>query len=191
DTDYFKPSAEKVREKHLIWVGGMTGPYNSDAVDYFLDQIWPIVKDEMPDVTIDFVGSSPTKKLQKKASIDNNIKVIGFIEDIRPLVQRASVFVAPIRSGSGTKIKVLNAMAQAKAVVASTVAAEGIEVADSENILLANEPIEFAEKTVYLLRNRELSWTIGQKARSLIENKYSWKVIAQKLFDTYQVYQRN
>lgn len=191
DTDYFKPSAEKVREKHLIWVGGMTGPYNSDAVDYFLDQIWPIVKDEMPDVTIDFVGSSPTKKLQKKASIDNNIKVIGFIEDIRPLVQRASVFVAPIRSGSGTKIKVLNAMAQAKTIVATTVAAEGIEIADGESILLADDPIEFARKILFLLRNREIAESIGQKARSIIENKYSWKVIAHKLFDTYQVYQRN
>ncbi|HEC97482.1 MAG TPA: glycosyltransferase [Nitrospirae bacterium] len=191
DICYFKPSSEKVRKNHLVWVGGMAGPYNSDAVDFFLDRVWPVVRDEIPEVTIDFIGKKPTQKLQKKASVDHNIKILGFIDDVRPLVQSASVFVAPIRSGSGTKIKVLNAMAQAKAVVATTVAAEGIEVVDGEDILLADDPTEFARKIIYLLRNRELAMTIGQKARSLIENKYSWEVIAEKIFDTYQVYQRN
>ncbi|NOZ86801.1 MAG: glycosyltransferase [Deltaproteobacteria bacterium] len=186
DIDYFKPLKENVRENHLIWVGGMSGPYNSDAVDFFLDNIWPVVKNENPGVTMDFIGKKPTRRLQEQAAADPAINVLGFIDDVRPFVQRAAVFVAPIRSGSGTKIKVLNAMAQAKPVVATTVAAEGIEVTDGLNILLADDPLDFAGRITFLLNNKEVSERIGNNARSLIESRYSWKVISETIFRIYQ-----
>ncbi len=186
DIDYFKPLNENVRENHLIWVGGMAGPYNSDAVNFFLNSIWPIVKEENPGVTMDFVGRSPTRRLLEEAAEDPSINVLGFVDDVRPLVQRAAVFVAPIRSGSGTKIKVLNAMAQAKPVVATTVAAEGIDVTDGMNILLADTPTDFAKRIIFLLNNKDASERIGDNARSLIESRYSWDVISKTIFSIYQ-----
>jgi glycosyltransferase involved in cell wall biosynthesis len=186
DISYFKPEEVDVRKDHLVWVGGMTGPYNSDAVDFFIQKIWSLVKRKVPEATIDFAGGGPTQTLKKKALEDRSVQVLGFVPDIRPIVQRASVFIAPIRIGSGTKIKVLNAMAQAKPVVATTAAAEGIDGTPGENILIADDPEEFAEKIVYLLNHEEIARGIGTKARELIEAKYSWNVISESIHRTYE-----
>jgi glycosyltransferase involved in cell wall biosynthesis len=190
DTDYFKPESVEVQRDRLVWVGGMTGPYNSDAVDFFIQKVWPLVKDKAPGATIDFAGGGPTQTLRNKASEDKSVQVLGFVPDIRPIVQRASVFVAPVRVGSGTKIKVLNAMAQGKPVVATTIAAEGIDVTPEENILIADDPKEFAEKIAYLLNHGQIAGEIGKKARELIEEKYSWDVIADDIQKTYENYKK-
>ncbi len=190
DIQYFAPEAAEVKKNHMVWVGGMTGPYNSDAVDFFIEKIWPIIKDKVPAATIDFAGGGPTQTLRNKASEDEGVHVLGFVPDIRPIVQRASVFIAPIRIGSGTKIKVLNAMAQAKAVVATTTAAEGIDVTRGENILIADDPGEFAKKVLYLLRNEEIAREMGKKARELMETKYSWDIISENIHRTYEYYRR-
>ncbi|MBI5055378.1 MAG: glycosyltransferase [Nitrospirae bacterium] len=190
DIDYFKPLPGKIKKNHLVWVGGMAGHYNADAVDFFLRDIWPILKQEVPKVTIEFIGKSPTNLLQEKAMHDPNIKILGFVEDIRNIVQSASIFVAPIRSGSGTKIKVINAMAQAKAVVTTSIGAEGIIVENGKNILIADSPEEFAKRVVWLLRNEDCLIKLGQNARHLIEQKYSWKLIAQHVDDSYSCYDK-
>ena len=188
DVRYFKPESGEVRRDHLVWVGGMTGPYNSDAVDFFIEKIWSLLKDKVPGATIDFAGGGPTQMLRNKALEDKSVHVLGFVPDIRPIVHRASVFVAPIRIGSGTKIKILNAMAQAKPVVATTTAAEGIDVTPDENILIADDPEEFAKKILYLFRNEEMRRRIGEKARELMERKYSWDVISENIHKTYENY---
>jgi sugar transferase (PEP-CTERM/EpsH1 system associated) len=186
DIQYFEPESVEVKRNHLVWVGGMTGPYNSDAVDFFIDKIWPAIKYGAPEATIDFAGGGPTQMLGSKALEDKSVRVLGFVPDIRPIVQRASVFVAPIRIGSGTKIKVLNAMAQAKPVVATTVAAEGIDVTPEKNILIADDPKEFAKKVVYLLNHEEIAKKMGEMARELIEEKYSWDIIAENIYRIYE-----
>jgi glycosyltransferase involved in cell wall biosynthesis len=190
DVRYFKPESGEVKRDHLVWVGGMTGPYNSDAVDFFIEKIWPVIKYEVPEATIDFAGGGPTQTLRNKALEDKNIHVLGFVPDIRPIVQRASVFIAPIRIGSGTKIKVLNAMAQAKPVVATTTAAEGIDVTPEENILIADDPGEFAKKVIYLLSHEEIAREMGEKAREMMEKKYSWDVISENIHRTYENYEK-
>ncbi len=190
DTRYFKPESAEVKKDHLVWVGGMTGPYNSNAVDFFMQKIWSLIKYKVPGATIDFAGGGPTQTLRNKALEDKSVQVLGFVPDIRPIVQRASVFIAPIRIGSGTKIKVLNAMAQAKPVVATTTAAEGIDVTPEENILIADDPGEFAEKIVYLLNHEHIAREIGTKARELIEKKYSWDVISDDIHRTYENYKK-
>jgi len=186
DIHYFEPESIEVKRNHLVWVGGMTGPYNSDAVDFFIEKIWPVIKYEVPEATIDFVGGGATQKLRNKALEDKSVQVLGFVPDIRPIVQRASVFVAPIRTGSGTKIKILNAMAQAKPVVATTIAAEGIDVTPGENILIADDPEEFAKKVLYLLRNEEIAKKMGERGRELIERKYNWDLIAENIHRIYE-----
>jgi sugar transferase (PEP-CTERM/EpsH1 system associated) len=190
DIHYFEPESVELRKNHLVWVGGMTGPYNSDAVDFFIEKIWPVIKYDVPEATIDFVGGGPTQKLRNKALEDKSVQALGFVPDIRPIVQRGSVFVAPIRTGSGTKIKVLNAMAQAKPVVATTVAAEGIDVIPGENILIADDPGEFAKKVLYLLRNEEVAKKIGERARELMEKKYNWDLIAENIHRIYEGYKK-
>ena len=190
DISYFEPVSVELRKNHLVWVGGMTGPYNSDAVDFFIEKIWRLIKNKIPEATIDFAGGSPTQMLRNRALEDKSVHVLGFVPDIRPIVQRASVFIAPIRIGSGTKIKVLNAMAQAKPVVATTVAAEGIDVTPGENILIADDPEDFGKKVLYLLRNEEIARKMGERARELMEKKYNWDVISKDIHRTYENYRK-
>ena len=185
DTTYFRPMPTPLRANHLVWVGGMGSPYNADAVDYFLTAVWPIITQTNGAVTVEFIGESPTATLRRLAMEDPRIRITGLIEDIRPAVSAASVFIAPIRSGSGTKIKVLNAMAQAKAVVATPVAAEGIAGAHGEHLLIGDTAESFAEAVVRLLAQPDLARRLGAAARDLIEERYSWQVICRTMDQLY------
>lgn len=181
DIDYFKPLDGPVVPNRLIWVGGMSGPYNSDAVDYFLDDILPLIQAKIPELEVDFVGGCPTKKLKQQESKNFHIKVHGFVDDIRPFIHQAAVFIAPIRSGSGTKIKVLNALALGKAVVTTSVGAEGIAVEAGKHVMIADIPEEFAQKTVYLLNNPAIASEMGMAGRKVIEKFYDWNMIKENM----------
>jgi len=185
DIEYFKPLEGPIVPNRLIWVGGMSGPYNSDAVDYFLDEILPLIRAKKPEVEVDFVGGYPTKKLKQQELKNSHIKLHGFVDDTRPLVQKAAVFIAPIRSGSGTKIKVLNAMSLAKPVVTTSVGAEGISVEADKNIIIADDPKVFAEKTIYLLNNQHIANEMGMAGRKIIEKYYDWNVIKENMEQLY------
>ena len=187
DIEYFKPDENvNVVQNRLVWVGGMSSPYNSDAVDYFLDEILPLVIAKIPDIEVDFIGWGATKKLKQKLQENSHIKAYGFVDDMRPYVHQASVFIAPIRSGSGTKIKVLNAMALGKAVVTTSIGAEGIKVKPNEDIIIADTPQEFAQKTIYLLQHPEEVEIMGRKGRQVIEKHYSWESIGKKMHQLYE-----
>jgi len=186
DVDYYFPNDNESRISGLSWMGGMKDEDNKDAVDYFLDEIWPKILAEIPDVTACFVGKSPTKKLVKNAKENQNIKIMGYVEDVRPYILQSLVFIAPLRSGSGTKLKVLNAMAMGKAVVTTSIGAEGIKVTPDENIMIADNPQDFAEKIIYLLRHPEIAIKIGKEARQVIEKYYDWKVIDKNMEQIYQ-----
>jgi len=186
DTDYFCPMEGPSFPLRMVWVGGMKSPYNADAVDYFLAKIWPIIREAVPSASIDFIGAAPTDRLLRCAAQDRRLNVLGFLPDIRRQVQQAGVFIAPIRSGSGTKLKVLNAMAQAKAVVATTCAAEGIEAQDGKHIFIAQDHRHFADLVIRLLRHPQIAEQVGRDARRLIEETYSWRVIARDLDVLYE-----
>jgi glycosyltransferase involved in cell wall biosynthesis len=185
DTDYFNPSTENLERSGLVWTGSMAGSYNSDAVDHFLKSIAPIILRRLPDTRMIFVGDQPTKLLLKRARQNPNIIVTGYVDDVRPYVDSAEVFIAPMRSGSGTKLKVLNAMAQARAVVTTPVGAEGIEAEPGSEILISRNAQDFAEKVIGLIEDPAEADAIGARARRLIEEKYDWKVIAE---DMYRIY---
>jgi len=134
DTDYFYPASTETLPNSMVWAGSMKSPYNRDAVDYFIKAIWPLIQERITDAKVTFVGGSPTAQLQKAAQKSHTVSFTDYVDDVRPYIANAAVFVAPIRAGSGTKIKVLNAMAQGKPVVTTTVGAEGIEAKPDEEI---------------------------------------------------------
>jgi glycosyltransferase involved in cell wall biosynthesis len=184
DIDYFNCNgAAAPAGQHLVWTGSMKSPYNRDAVVFFLREIWPTIQRDIPEATVTFVGASPISEFAGKSS---SVTFTGYVDDVRPHVAGATVFIAPMRAGSGTKIKVLNAMAQAKPVITTTVGAEGIDVREGEELLIANEAEEFAKKTIHLLRNSCVAQKIGLCARRLIEKKYDWKIIELQIERLYQ-----
>jgi len=189
DADYFQPSDGEVIPNSLVWTGSMKSPYNRDAVIYFLGKIWPIIQRNIPEARVTFVGGSPAKKLKDTAKKYPNINYTDYVQDVRRYVAESAVFIAPLRCGSGTKIKILNAMAQGKPVVTTSIGAEGIDAKPDAEIIIADAPAEFAEKTIYLLRNPQEARKIGLRARKVITEKYDWKIINKKIEQIYKEFE--
>jgi len=106
--------------------------------------------------------------------------VTGYVEDTRPYVAPAAVCIVPLRIGSGTRIKILEAMAMGKAVVTTSVGCEGLKVTDGHDILVADDPADFAQKTIWALDHPHERKQIGRNARRTVESQYDWKMIARK-----------
>jgi glycosyltransferase involved in cell wall biosynthesis len=181
DTDYFLPSPPEDRENHSIVLCGGYGVYrNSEAAIWFARTVFPLVKIDVPDAEFWIVGSNPNQEILKLADIPG-IHVTGTVPDVRPFYARAAVAVAPYRYGEGTKLKVLEAMASGAPVVSTHIGCQGINVKDDEHVLIVNSAEDFARKIVYLLGNDELRRTLALRARTVIEQEYSWKKVVGDL----------
>ena len=154
---------------------------NEDAVFYFVEAILPQIQRRIPDATLRVVGRRPSSRLMALAGRNDHVEVTGGVEDIRAYVRDASVYVVPLRIGGGTRLKIFEAMAMGKAVVATSVGAEGLPVEHGKDIILTDDPAEFAEAVSALLANPAAREKLGKAARSLVEEKYSWASAAARL----------
>lgn len=177
DLEYFQPGPF-VDTPSLVFTGSMDWMPNEDAITYFATQVLPLIKKEIPQVTLTVVGRKPTRKVLALASSNSTIRVTGAVDDIRPYVHKASVYVVPLRIGGGTRIKIFEAMSMSKPVVSTTVGAEGLPVVHGKNILLADTPESFATGTVELLKHPQTRHLMGQAARALVESRYGWSTVA-------------
>lgn len=185
NVDYFYPVPEKELENHLVFAGGLDWYPNTDAMSYFANEIWPILKKQIPNVVMNVVGKNPSNELLTLAKQDSNFRVHGFVDDVREYLSKASVYICPIRDGGGTKLKLLDAFSMGKAVIAHPTASEGIDVVDQENILLAATPEEFADGVYNLLKNKGLREKLGKNARHLVVEQYAFSKIGEKLAGLY------
>ena len=132
-----------------------------------------------------FVGTAPPKEIARAAQKNGQVKATGFVPDIRPYIDEAAVMVVPIRIGSGTRLKILDAMAMGKAIVSTSVGCEGLNVIDGKDILIADDPEAFADKTIELLKNTNKRVNLEKKATELAKT-YDWDLITQKQEALYQ-----
>lgn len=169
----------------LVFTGKMDFRPNVDAALWFAQEILPKVKERYPDARFYVVGKNPHPRL--KALIGrNDVVITGYVEDIRPFLAFASVFVVPIRIGGGTRLKVLEAMAMKKAVVSTTLGAEGYPFQHGRHLLLADEPDSFAEAVCRLLDDDVERARLGEEAFKLVDEKYRWERIIRGLKETYR-----
>jgi sugar transferase (PEP-CTERM/EpsH1 system associated) len=180
DTEYFKPQ-RKVRSKDLIFAGGLTWYPNKDAMLYFCNEIFPLIKKKLSGVKMNIIGRYPPREVQRLATNDSDINLLGYVNDVRAHIAEAAVYVVPIRVGGGTRLKILDAMAMGKAIVSTSIGAEGLDVEDGKNILIADDPQEFADKTVKVLTTPVLRQRLEQYARETVKKKYSWETITPRL----------
>lgn len=188
DIEYFRPAGSESPDVPpvLVYTGGMNMFANADAVLYFLREMWPIVKQALPHAKFVAVGQDPPAAVLAYAKADPSVVVTGYVDDIRPLVGQASVYVVPLRVGGGTRLKVVDAMAMGKAIVSTRIGAEGLRVTDGKDILLVDGPREFAKATLSALQDAGLRSRLGASARSLAEREYAWDIIGRKLQATYE-----
>jgi polysaccharide biosynthesis protein PslH len=183
DTDYFE--ARGAGGLAVAYTGGMNMFANRDAVDWFLDAIWPRIKAEIPEVQFFAIGQRPSDKLLACAASDPAVQAPGFVDDVRPWVARTGVYVVPLRVGGGTRLKMVDAMSQGKAIVSTTLGAEGIEGVAGTHFVLADDPAEFAAQTVRLLRDEQARRNLGRAARARAEERYAWPILGARLAGEY------
>jgi glycosyltransferase involved in cell wall biosynthesis len=138
-----------------------------------------LIKQQHPSVFLEVVGRNPSRKLQALLETEESVRLTGWVEDIRPFLARGAVCIVPLRIGGGTRLKIFEAMAMGKAVVSTTVGAEGLPVQSGQNIRLADTPNDFAASVVSLLRNSDQRRRLGVSARKLVDENYSWRTVAE------------
>jgi len=162
----------------MVFTGSMDWMPNQHGVLFFTSKILPHIHAEIPEAQLWIVGRCPSQEVRALAG--PRIHVTGRVDDIRPYMRKAPVYVVPLLSGSGTRIKIFEAMAMGKAVVSTTLGAEGLPVTHGRNILIADHPHEFADSVVRLLRDRALTARLGDAARELVEKQFSWRAVGSQ-----------
>lgn len=180
--DYVK-SAEglDLGQNSVIFTGKMDYRPNVDAMLWFAEKILP----QIPEAQITIVGQQPHPRIQDLAQ-SSNIKLTGWVESVQPYLQAAAVYIAPLRMGSGTRLKLLEAMASGCAIVATSIAAAGLSVEAKSALVIADREAEFAKAISDLLKNPEKRTKLGEKAREVVRAEYDWSVLIPKLLAAYQ-----
>ena len=183
DTTYFAPGGTE-QPASLVFVGAMNYLPNADGAVRFCEEILPRVRTAVPEVTFAIVGREPPAWLVQRSH--DGVSVTGTVPDVRPWMQQAAVFVVPLGIGSGTRLKILEALACGRAVVSTSLGCQGLEVTHGDDILIADTPAAFAETVVRCLRDPALRTRLGARGRALVERRYRWDVIGRELSDFHQ-----
>ena len=184
DLEVFSPGrAGDERGGTLVFVGHMDWFPNRDGIEYFIADILPLLK-ERPDLHLEVIGRRRNFSVPPAAVAQVNCA--GFVDDLQARVRRASVFIVPLRAGSGTRLKILEAMAMGKGIVSTRIGAEGIGLVDGDSACLADKPEDFAAAVDRLLDDPDLCQRLGRRARQLAEQRYGWTVIGERLLATYE-----
>ncbi|MBI5303372.1 MAG: glycosyltransferase [Chloroflexi bacterium] len=188
DTEFYVPSdevcAKPLAELALVFTGKMDFRPNIDAMIWFCDEILPRIRAEIPLAHIVIVGQKPAPRVAALAQRDG-VQVTGAVPDVRPFIADAAVYVMPLRMGSGTRLKALEAMAMGKAIVSTTRGVEGIALMPERDAVLADEPDAFARAVIALLRDPGRRRALGQSARTLAETRYDWRAIVPAFDEIY------
>jgi len=179
DTTYFTPNGGPAFEHSLVFTGSLDWFPNEDAILYFLNEMLPAIRAAVPDVTFTAVGRNPTARL-RAAIAAAGVSLTGTVEDVRPYVSRSAVFVVPLRIGSGTRLKIFEALAMGKAVVSTTIGAEGLGLDPGTHFLQADSPDDFVRAVTSLLRDPARRDDLAHAARELVETHYSWPQVANQ-----------
>lgn len=171
-------------EHALVFSGKMDYRPNIDAVLWFAHHVLPRVRQHVPQAHLWVVGQQPHRRLEPLRA-DPAITLTGWVESPQPFIAGAAVYVVPMRMGGGTRLKVLEAMAMERAVVATRLGAEGFPVTDGQELLLADEPTAFAEAVVSLLRDPQRRVYLGRAARAFVQTRYDWRVLIPQLESVY------
>jgi len=188
DTEYFNSTSQSEEGDYLslLFSGNMNYPPNVHAVLWFVENVWPRVKVFFPRLKLYIVGRNPSPSLERLKA-DKHIIITGYVEDIRPYFDRASIYICPMISGTGIKTKLLEAMAMRKPIIASSLSLQGIpDSKDNDCLLISDTPSDFSEKVIGLLENHNYRQNLGMAARHFVSDLYSWKNSAKMLEQTYK-----
>lgn len=186
DVEYYKPrpAAPQPNGRTVIFFGTLSYLPNSDGVVHFVKESWPRIAEAHPEARFKIAGGGPPPQVAELAG--PRIELTGFVPDLRPHLAEAAAVVVPLRLGGGTRLKIVEAMAMGKAIVSTTLGAEGIEAIPGRDLLIEDRPDAFADAVSRLLADPGLAARIGRSARRLAEERYAWSGAAQTLESFYR-----
>ncbi|MEX0721751.1 MAG: glycosyltransferase family 4 protein [Balneolaceae bacterium] len=185
DTSFFKSNGAEEEPFSIVFTGAMKYVPNYDGMIFFLDEIFPTIKKSIPQAKVYIVGSNPPPILRAYKS--DSVIITGFVDDVRPYVDKASVFVVPLKMGSGTRLKVLEALSMEKPVVSTSIGCEGIDVEDDEHIIIRDDPTQFAEAVIEIFDNQKLRKRLIDSGYDLMKKKYDWNVVGESIEQSFEV----
>jgi glycosyltransferase involved in cell wall biosynthesis len=186
DTDEQAQISRQPKGPHIVHIGTMYWPPNIDGINWFLDEIYPRVKQQVPNVRCTLIGARPPISIVERTQTDASLTVTGYVDDPLPYLTDSSMMVIPLRAGGGMRVKILNALSQGIPMVSTTVGCEGIAVTDGEDILVADDPQTFTDATIRLLTDAALNASITENGRHTAENLYDYRQACKPLDAIYQ-----
>ena len=180
DVEYFTPAVESAPVADLVFVGSMDWMPNIDGVTFFVDDILPLIRKERPDCTVAIVGRTPPPPIAKLPETDAGVLVTGTVPDVRPYLWGSKVSIVPLRIGSGTRLKIYEAMAARMPVVSTMIGAEGLHVNPPHDIRIGDTPAEFATQCLDLLNDADARESVGNAAWELVASKFSWEQVTRE-----------
>ena len=176
-----KPIVSLPQQPILFFLGGMHWPPNSDGVRWFLENIWPRLKSQLPNAKLNVIGKAPPSIVEEMA----DVHAPGYVENANLYWQNSRVFIVPLRSGGGMRVKILDAWAHGLPVVSTSIGAEGIAYTNGKDILIADAPVTFAEAIMRLLSDDVLAERVARAGRATVVEKYNWKTVYQQWDEIY------
>ncbi len=173
-------------EPNILFVGGMHWPPNAEAMRWFVGEVLPRVRAQIPEVRFCLVGKQPLRELRSA----EGVTATGYVEDLEPYWKQSRLVVAPLLAGGGMRVKILDAWAHGLPVVSTSIGAEGLIFENGENILIADSPLGFSEAILRILREPELAVKLGQRGRDWVESHYDWQHVYTAWDDIYQQKER-
>lgn len=182
DLDFFRlPPVAEANAREVVFLGGMDWFPNRDAIDWFVAEIWKVLLRAGVVERATIVGRHPTASLLRAAAADARLVATGFVDDVRPHVARAAIFICPMRVGGGTRLKILDALAMGRVLVSTALGVEGIPVVDGEHYLRAESPDDFARQIARVSADSALRDRLALAGRALVEREFGWRELGRRL----------
>ena len=187
DTRQIQPVPRAGNSLNILTMGTLYYPPNADGIRWFIQQVFPLIREKLPQVKLTIIGKHPPKDFQKLAADETSgIVTTGFVPDLDPYFAESAVSVVPVRAGGGMRVRILEMFARAAPVVTTTVGIEGIDASFGEDVLVADYPEDFARSVINLLQDKELQQKLAINGRRLVVSKYDWQVVLGELDKVYQ-----
>lgn len=186
DAEVLQPVLRQPGSRNILTLGTLSYPPNADGIRWFLQEIFPLIQQQVPEVTLTVIGKNPPADFVQMAEQSGGaITVTGYVDDLTPYMAAAALMVVPVRAGSGMRVRLLEAFARAMPTVTTTIGLEGISAEADKEILLADDPQTFAAATVQLLHDAELQEMLAVNGRKLAEARYDWRAVLKKMDAVY------
>ena len=187
DTKQIQPVSRDTDSLNILTMGTLYYPPNADGIRWFAQEVFPLLRQRIPKITLTIVGKNPPQDFVRLAEDPNNgVTVTGFVEELDPYFAKSALMVIPVRAGGGMRVRILEGFARAIPVVTTTVGLEGIQARPGTDVLVADTPADFANSVLALLQNKGFQEKLASNGRRLVEDKYDWQVVLSDLDKIYE-----